>query len=331
VGLMYLLKKLFSGNNDQGYRSYDLKNTSHYSATDRPVYVPSYNPDIDPSEFDTERKKIHPYSTEDEIRSFMTFLRRYGGGYVKYNQGRVVKRDFLGKEKGILKGIFFNVILPGRNFSDTLKEDFRAYLLSIGVNGLSEKPDYEKIREKTITKKENDTLIRSSGHKAEKRVNDTLFYLLNAQDKVFKNITLEYNGTHREYDHIVISGSTILILETKGFGISASLGTEKCTLHIDENDNWVIEKNGNTRNLKSPTAQITGQKQIIEGILSGTNAKIEYILVLPNPELECDFHGTRNYMIMTLLELSLAFEKLTSQNHAASSNLIISKIEQHRI
>ncbi len=324
MGLIYLLKKIFFGNTYHQKNSYSKNHIS-------PSYTPSYVPDINTDEFDTERKKIRHYSTEDEIRAFLTFLRRYGGGYIKYDHGRIIKHEFLGKEKGILKGIFFNVILPGKNFSDLLKEDFRLYLVGIGVNGLDEKPDYNSIRERSVSEKENNNLIRSSGHKAEKRVNDTLSYLLSPQDKLYKNITLEYNNSKREFDHIIISNNTVLILETKGFGISANLGTEKCILHISEDDNWQIEKNGNIKNLISPTEQIAAQKEIINGIFSDTHVIVEYILILPNPELVCDFHGMRDYKIMTLLDLSLNYRKMTEQVGTPASPLLTEKIEQHII
>ena len=322
MGFIQLLKKLFSVRKGNKDRSYVNNMQTAFISYESPVNT------IDPEVFDEERKRIHVYSTEGEIRSFLTFLSKYRGGYIKRYNGRIVKHEYLGKEKGILKGIYYNVILPGKNFSDLLKEDFRSYLVGIGVTGLDEKPDYESIRNKNSSVRENNIMIQASGYKAEKKVNDTLSYLTLDHDRIYSNVVIESKGKKREFDHIVVSNGKVLILETKAFGLSAGFEEESCILHIDEDDRWMIEKKEKIKNLACPTEQIMGQMEIIDEILSGIDTIIEYILVLPNPKLELDIHRLHKYKIMTLLDLSVGFEDLIGSESKSSSDEIIGRINR---
>ncbi|MGN0395510.1 MAG: hypothetical protein ACI4EF_09110 [Coprococcus sp.] len=77
-----------------------------------------------------------------ELQNFLVFLKKYQGGYVRRKSDQIVYQDFLGKEKGDLKGIFFNIVVPNPNISTKEKEEFR-YLKGIGVNGIDKRPDYE--------------------------------------------------------------------------------------------------------------------------------------------------------------------------------------------
>ena len=62
---------------------------------------------VSKEKFQREKKKLHPHFSEEEFRRFCAFLKSYQGGYVRRRSGKIVYQDFLNKEKGDLKGIFF--------------------------------------------------------------------------------------------------------------------------------------------------------------------------------------------------------------------------------
>ena len=98
---------------------------------------------VSKEKFQREKKKLHPHFSEEEFRRFCAFLKSYQGGYVRRKSGKIVYQDFLNKEKGDLKGIFFNLVIANPNITVAQKEEFRHFLISIGVTGVDERPEYE--------------------------------------------------------------------------------------------------------------------------------------------------------------------------------------------
>ena len=72
---------------------------------------------IDTDQFEKEKIKIKPSCSEEELDSFIAFLKVYKGGYIKRRDGKIVNRDYLGKEKGDLKGIFYHIVVPSNKLS----------------------------------------------------------------------------------------------------------------------------------------------------------------------------------------------------------------------
>lgn len=56
--------------------------------------------------FEEWKKKLTPSSTKEEFTDFMTFLQEYKGGFVRRKSGKIVRQEYLNKEKGDLKGLF---------------------------------------------------------------------------------------------------------------------------------------------------------------------------------------------------------------------------------
>lgn len=105
--------------------------------------------------FEKWKKQISTNCSSQNLKDFQLFLTQYGGGYVKRRDDRVIYRDFLGREKGDLKGIFFHSVIPSRKISTEEKEAFRRYLCQIGVQGIGERPEYEKFDGKLRNKEED--------------------------------------------------------------------------------------------------------------------------------------------------------------------------------
>ena len=110
---------------------------------------------VSTEDFQKAKGKLKRDCTEDEFDAFFGFLKNYKGGFVRRRSGQIVEQGYLGKEKGDLKGIFFNVVYPNHNLSTGKKEEFRRYLVSVGVNGIDERPSY-KTRDNRLKNKETD-------------------------------------------------------------------------------------------------------------------------------------------------------------------------------
>lgn len=51
--------------------------------------------------FEKWKKQISTNCSSQNLKDFQLFLTQYGGGYVKRRDGRVIYRDFLGREREI--------------------------------------------------------------------------------------------------------------------------------------------------------------------------------------------------------------------------------------
>ena len=90
-----------------------------------PILFSKKNKWVSTDDFEKEKKKLRPNCSDMELQNFLVFLKKYQGGYVRRKSGQIVYQDFLGKEKGDLKGIFFNIVVPNPNISTKEKEEFR--------------------------------------------------------------------------------------------------------------------------------------------------------------------------------------------------------------
>lgn len=80
---------------------------------------------VSKEKFQREKKKLHPHFSEEEFHRFCAFLKSYQGGYVRRRSGKIVYQDFLNKEKGDLKGIFFNLVIANPNITVAQKEELQ--------------------------------------------------------------------------------------------------------------------------------------------------------------------------------------------------------------
>ncbi|MGN0290344.1 MAG: nuclease-related domain-containing protein [Lachnospiraceae bacterium] len=238
------------------------------------------------NDFENEKKHLKPNFSENELSNFIDFLHKYKGGYVKRRSGRIVYQDFTGKEKGDLKGIFWNLVFPNPNIEVKQKENFRLYLNSIGVIGLDKRPQYETRDSKIKNNKEGEEHIRKEvGNIGEKIVREALLVLEKSGYLVINGPMIEFDEVLREYDHIVIGENGVFCIETKAFGMTDGKST-KATLFIDPGDKWIIRKNKVNRELESPTEQIISAKKHLEKVIADEYlADVYPILVLSNSEI----------------------------------------------
>ena len=236
-------------------------------------------------EFEELKRSIYIGSNEEEYNIFRNALSSYGGGYIKYSSGTIVKKEFLGKEKGDLKGIFYNVIVPNPHIPVVKKEEFRAYLREIGVNGLDQRPDYEgrdsKLRNKA--KNKDDYEKKEVGNKGEQVIRDILEEL-EPNWTIINGPVIKYRNEVHEYDHIAVGYNGVFVIETKAFGMTNGNAT-KASLFIDEGDKWFVRKNKENKEVKSPTNQITAEKNLIQNLLSSYVSEVYSIVALSNSEL----------------------------------------------
>lgn len=289
---------------------------------------------VDRKDFDVWKYKVNDYCDEQVLEGYMAFLKEYKGGYVKRRNGKIVFQDFLGKEKGDLKGIFYHVIVPSKHISVREKENFRNYLREIGVNGVENRPAYEKrdgkLKADINNKEEYNRKL--AGNRGEQKVRDALKELDENNYFVVSGIVLKTNDQVKEFDHIVISNDAMFVLETKAFGMAESEnGIDKAELYIDENDNWKIKKYGKFRDVKSPTKQIEGQKDFMRNFVVDIMPDITYILVLSNSHLKVSQKKELDYEILNIEEMIRFIKEYKGIMNISEKFQLISQIEQNRV
>lgn len=289
---------------------------------------------VDTSSFQRQKAQLYDHCDEQTVAEFLDFLKQYKGGYVKRRNGRIVYQEFLGKEKGDLKGIFYHVIVPDRKISIKQKEQVRIYLRSIGVSGLEQRPPYEQRsgRLKAGNGNEEEYHRKLSGNRGEQKVRDGLSILKESGYSVLNGVVLKFGDTVKEFDHIVVGATGVFVLETKAFGMSdQNTASDKARLVIDMDGQWKLYKNHRERILKVPTEQILEERQFMERLLADTFAEVTMILVLANDELTVEKRISLDYELLMRKDL---IHYITQQDRRLRDNdacLVISKLNECRL
>ena len=287
---------------------------------------------VSTDDFEKEKKKLRPNCSDMELQNFLVFLKKYQGGYVRRKSGQIVYQDFLGKEKGDLKGIFFNIVVPNPNISTKEKEEFRRYLKEIGVNRIDKRPNYETRDSKLRNNKKDEEYIRKEvGNIGEQIVRNALKRLEELGYSVINGPVLKYDGVSKEYDHIVIGDNGVFCIETKAFGLSGGKAC-KASLFIDPNDKWIIRKNGMNRDLESPTQQVVDEKKLLEKIINlSCFLEVHPILVLCNTELYIKNNIELPYDVVRIDALIECIQNCKDSITESDRLCVLSDIDRNRI
>ena len=297
-----------------------------------PILFSKKNKWVSTDDFEKEKKKLRPNCSDMELQNFLVFLKKYQGGYVRRKSGQIVYQDFLGKEKGDLKGIFFNIVVPNPNISTKEKEEFRRYLKEIGVNGIDKRPNYETRDSKLRNNKKDEEYIRKEvGNIGEQIVRNALKRLEELGYSVINGPVLKYDGVSKEYDHIVIGDNGVFCIETKAFGLSGGKAC-KASLFIDPNDKWIIRKNGINRDLESPTQQVVDEKKLLEKIINlSCFLEVHPILVLCNTELYIKNNIELPYDVVRIDALIEYIQNCKDSITESDRLCVLSDIDRNRI
>lgn len=297
-----------------------------------PILFSKKNKWVSTDDFEKEKKKLRPNCSDMELQNFLVFLKKYQGGYVRRKSGQIVYQDFLGKEKGDLKGIFFNIVVPNPNISTKEKEEFRRYLKEIGVNGIDKRPNYETRDSKLRNNKKDEEYIRKEvGNIGEQIVRNALKRLEELGYSVINGPVLKYDGVSKEYDHIVIGDNGVFCIETKAFGLSGGKAC-KASLFIDPNDKWIIRKNGMNRDLESPTQQVVDEKKLLEKIINlSCFLEVHPILVLCNTELYIKNNIELPYDVVRIDALIECIQNCKDSITESDRLCVLSDIDKNRI
>lgn len=297
-----------------------------------PILFSKKNKWVSTDDFEKEKKKLRPNCSDMELQNFLVFLKKYQGGYVRRKSGQIVHQDFLGKEKGDLKGIFFNIVVPNPNISTKEKEEFRRYLKEIGVNGIDKRPNYETRDSKLRNNKKDEEYIRKEvGNIGEQIVRNALKRLEELGYSVINGPVLKYDGVSKEYDHIVIGDNGVFCIETKAFGLSGGKAC-KASLFIDPNDKWIIRKNGMNRDLESPTQQVVDEKKLLEKIINlSCFLEVHPILVLCNTELYIKNNIELPYDVVRIDALIECIQNCRDSITESDRLCVLSDIDRNRI
>lgn len=292
-------------------------------------------PELTPADFERQKKLLHLNCSREEYLDFFRFIKKYPGGYYRRRNGKVVWRDYTGKEKGDLKGIFFNIVFPSSNLTSEEKEEFRMYIVSKGVSGLNYRPDYET-RDGKLTNRntdEDEFERKEVGNKGEEVVRNKLNRLKSMGFLVINGPVLEIDNKRVEYDHIVIGNNGVFALETKAFGTSKE-GGDRASLFIDKGDKWILRKNGNNRELKSPTEQVCREREHLKQILYSAKEKIDVtsVLVLSNSELFLKNNIKLDYDVVSVNNLEEYIINTRTERIVEDEKMLIAEIiDDHRV
>lgn len=253
------------------------------SGTVHNTHAPQKLPDA--RKFEEWKMRISSGVDEKMLLDYMEFLRLYPGSRVRHRGRKKVIYSYTGKELGTLKGMFLNVIVPTPRLYTTSKEQFREFLINLGVSGLTERPNYEERSGKLRVDRhlsETDRRIKAAGNIGEKAVRDAL-EKLPSEYKSVSGIYLEIEGSLRlELDHVVIGPTGMFILETKAFGITPEGVNNRLVLFINKDGDWSKTEHGRRVPLNSPEEQITRQQQVMQDFFRPINITPRVILVLAN-------------------------------------------------
>jgi len=286
---------------------------------------------ISTEEFQEAKKKLRPRFTEQEFREFMQFLYSYQGGYVRRQSGKIVTREYLGKEKGDLKGIFFNLVIPNPNITSAQKEEFRTFMRAVGVSGVEKRPSYETRDQKLKNNKkdENERKRKSVGNIGEYQVRKVLAPMSAIGYAVINGPALRFGDETREFDHLVIGKNGIFVIETKAYGMTDGK-PGKADLIINSTENWIISKKHYRKEIPCPTEQIVAENRLLQKIVS-CPVTIHPILLLCNVELDVKKSVKLPYAIVGINELVHYIVKFEDELTESDKLQLLTDIDQSRI
>ena len=287
---------------------------------------------INTDEFEKRKVLLKMKCSEQEFTEFFDFLMQYEGGYIRRKNGRIVRREYSNREKGDLKGIFFNIIMPNPNLHSYQKEEFRKYIRSIGVTGVDARPDYET-RDNSLRNRENDSESfqrKEVGNIGEKLVRQVLKELEQTGYSVINGAKLRYADKVKEYDHIVVSLHGIFILETKAFGMTGGEAI-RCGIFIDPGDHWILRKKQSNRELQSPTEQITTAVQHLSQILQNSIFPVHGIVVLSNENAFIKQNIDLPYQVVRIDALTDAIRGTNDHLTETDIRIVLHEIDESRV
>lgn len=288
---------------------------------------------IDTDQFVRWRQRMYVSCDEETLDEFMNFLAKYNGGYVKRSHGRIVEQDYLGREKGDLKGIYYHVVVSNKKISPNKKEEFRKYLQMIPGMVLEERPSQRDGRLWNKSRDLNEYKRKAVGNFGEQLVRDTLRQLDREQYIVMQGVLLEQDGVKKEFDHLVIGKSAVFVLETKAFGISGEeKGTDVSKLIVTK-DGWKLRKKGYEREIENPTKQLMEEIVFLQNVIRNDQIEVEPILVLANNKLIIEKKVNLEYPLIHLYELNDYIQKYSGKQKINALNRISieNEINRHRI
>ncbi len=287
---------------------------------------------INTAEFEKRKKALKLHCSEQEFTEFFDFLQQYEGGYIRRRNGQIVQREYLNREKGDLKGIFFNIIMPNPNLHSYQKEEFRKFLRSIGVTGVDARPDYET-RDTSLRNRETDfdSFHRKEvGNAGEELIRKTLKELEQTGYHTINGAKLKFGNTVKEYDHIVVSLHGVFVIETKAFGMTNGEAV-KCGVFIDPDDHWILRKKQTNKDLHSPTEQITAAVQHLSLILQNIMFSVHGIVVLSNENVFIKQNIELPYQVVRIDALTEALRSVNDHLTESDIRIVLHAIDESRV
>ena len=243
------------------------------------VFRPKQGKNIDrmtSADFEKEIYQVYEHCSETSLNLFRAFL-------VKYEEQN--PRAFSVKEKGELKSLFLEIVVPESDVSVSTKEQFRVYLKKIGVSDMNIRPRYSQC-----------TLGHLSGQKTKEdyfndycniKIGDCLKNGLDSQKyKIFDSPTVVDGEKKKRIAFIVIGDSGTFVINTKDLGTDVhETGIDPTEIFIKKGDNWTVRKKDNEMDVTSPTEEVLEAKNFIEQAMGDMLLDVHSVVVFPDEQL----------------------------------------------
>lgn len=250
---------------------------------------------VDTEMFDKQLERAGEGCTEVGLTSFINFLRVYEGEFIKREKGKIVYEAYSDREKEALRSFFENSVIPSGYASVKTKEMFRNIIISRGVTGIEERPDYEGREHKVTISGIAARSIAADAVKAKRNV-------LDATDEKIKNIlendldSKKYYILNKaqftdgenttKYDFFVVGENGAFAFETGVLEeLAGFMDTKRTVLTIEEGDVWQLVKGEEEKTMTSPTEQLLRQQNFLDKLVGDLGVVIHPVLVLPDGNL----------------------------------------------
>lgn len=264
---------------------------------------------VDTSMFDKQLEKASEGCTEVGLVNLINFLRVYNGEYIKREKGKIIFQAYSNREKDALKAFYENHVIPSGYASVRTKEEYRNFIMNIGVRGVEQRPDYEgKEHKVTITgiaasaiaadkAKGKISVLDATDSKIRKLLDAGLdskrYYILDKAQ--FKN-----GEETTKFDFFVVGENGAFALETGAIEELANfIDSQRTTLTIEKGDIWTLAKGDITKQMTSPTRAMEEQQDFLEVLVGDMDVKVQPILVLPDANLSVIKHEDLPYDVLS--------------------------------
>lgn len=268
-------------------------------------------------DFENEIYRINEHCTELSLKLFRGFLEKY--------QERN-PRAFSQKEKGELRSLFYDVVVPESDVAIVTKEQFRKYLRGIGVDEMNIRPRYNQCIINHLDG--NDAKDFYFENYGDIKVGDCLKKGLDPnQYYVIDGATFVDGDKKKVFPHIVVGDSGAFLVNTRDLGTKIhEEGIDPTVINIEKGDKWSIKKNNNEVRMVSPTSDMLDGKTFMENAMGDMLLEVHPVLVFPDEQLSVHQEEELPYKVIGTRNLCNYIKDYPSRMSISERTEVISRL-----